>query len=111
MARRTHRLFGTKLLIDNSFVRGRSNGFVFCHPDGTRVLAHGDDFMALGDQEALQRLSDILKTAYELKWLGTLGGEVSDDKEVHFLNRLIRCGVHQGSSAIFLEPDDDMLIY
>ena len=40
-----------------------------------------------------------------LKWLETLGDEVSDDKEVHFLNRLIRCGVHQGSSAIFLEPD------
>ena len=30
---------------------------------------------------------------------------VDDNKEVHFLNRLIRCGVHQGSSAIFLEPD------
>ena len=27
-------------------------------------------FMAFGDQEALQRLHDILKTAYELKWLG-----------------------------------------
>ena len=69
----------------------RSNGSVFCQ--GT-----------LGDQDALQRLN-ILKTANELKWLGTLGHEVCDDKEVHFLNRLIRCGVHQGSSVIFLEPD------
>ena len=82
------------LLIDNN-LRG----------DAPMVLVHGDDFMVLGDGEALRRLNDILKTAYELKWLGTLGDEVSDDKEVHCLNRLIRCGVHQGSSAIFLEPD------
>ena len=40
-----------------------------------------------------------------LKCLGTLGDEVGDDKEVHFLNRWIRCGVHQGSGAIFLEPE------
>ena len=65
----------------------------------------GYSCVALGDQEALQRLNDILKTAYALKWLGTLGDEVGDDKEVHFLNGLIRCGVHQGSSAIFLQPD------
>ena len=48
----------TKLLIDN--------GSVFCHPDGARVVVH----WGLHDQESLQRLNDILKTAYELKWLG-----------------------------------------
>ena len=34
-----------------------------------------------------------------------MGDEVSNDKGVRFLNRLIRCGFCQGSSAICLELD------
>ena len=37
--------------------------------------------------------------------LGTIGDEEGDSKEVHFLNRLIRCEQHQGTSAILIEPD------
>ena len=61
--------------------------------------------MALGDAEALKEVDALLRSAYELKWLGTVGDEEGDHKEVHFLNRLIRCDQHQGASAILIEPD------
>ena len=31
--------------------------------------------------------------------------EEGDDREIHFLNRLIRVGKHNGRQAVFLEPD------
>ena len=96
----------TQLLIKAGYLRGKSNGSVFYHPTlGVRVLVHGDDFMALGDAEALKEVDALLRSAYELKWLGTVGDEEGDHKEVHFLNRLIRCDQHQGASAILIEPD------
>ena len=61
--------------------------------------------MALGDADALKEVDALLRSAYELKWLGTIGDEEGDSKEVHFLNRLIRCEQHQGASAILIEPD------
>ena len=69
------------------------------------MLVHGDDFLALGDQEALDELDSTLRSAYELKRLGMLGDEDGDDRSAHFLNRLIRIGMHEGQSAVFLEPD------
>ena len=35
---------------------------------------HGNDFMALGDANALKEVDALLRSAYELKWLGTIGG-------------------------------------
>ena len=69
------------------------------------MLVHGDDFLALGDQEALDELDSTLRSAYELKRLGMLGDEDGDDRAAHFLNRLTRIGMHEGQSAVFLEPD------
>ena len=47
------------------------------------MLVHGDDFMALGDAEALKEVDALLRSAYELKWLGTIGDEDRDSKDVH----------------------------
>ena len=44
------------------------------------MLVHGDDFLALGDQEALEELDSVLRSAYELKRLGMLGDENEDDQ-------------------------------
>ena len=66
---------------------------------------HGDDFLALGDKDHLETVKATLRGAYELKCLGAIGDEEGDKKEVHFLNRLIRCGEHEGKSAIFIEAD------
>ncbi len=46
-----------------------------------------------------------MRKSYELKRLRTLGDEEADDKEVHFLNRLIRVGTYHNQPAVFLEPD------
>ena len=90
--------------------------------DGTRIVVHGDDFLVLSDSQGLQEIDDLLRSAYELKRLGTLGFEEGDDREIHFLNRLIRVGKqtnrlirvgkhngrlgkHNGRQVVFLEPD------
>ena len=80
-----------ELLEKNAYVRGRSNAATVYNPiSGTRGLVHGDDFMVLGDEDALNELDVVLRSRYELKRLGTLGPEPKDDKEVTFLNRIIR---------------------
>ena len=96
----------TALLESFGFVRGKSNASVFFREkDGARVLVHGDDFLALADKQGLEDIDSMLRSAYELKRLGTLGDEEGDDQEAHFLNRLLRVGSYQGSSAIYLEAD------
>ena len=96
----------TQLLVKAGYIRGKSNGSVFYHPTlEVRVLVHGDDFMALGDADALKEVDALLRSAYELKWLGTIGDEEGDSRKVNFLNRLIRCEQHQGASAILIGPD------
>ena len=88
------------------FKRGASNASVFYHPAwDVRVMVHGDDFLALGDKDHLEKVEATLRGAYELKCLGVIGDEEGDKKEVHFLNRLIRCGEREGKSAIFIEAD------
>ena len=52
-------------------------------------MVHGDDFLALGDAQHSEKLSQVLKDAYELKCLGILGDEDGDRTEAHVLNRLI----------------------
>lgn len=96
----------TELLQKAGLVRGKSNSSVFYRAsDGTRIIVHGDDFLVLSDQQGLDEIDELLRKAYELKRLGTLGFEKGDDQEIHFLNRLIRVGTHEGQPAVFLEPD------
>ena len=96
----------TGLLESAGIKRGRSNASVFYREsDGTRIVVHGDDFLVLSDSQGLQEVDDLLRSDYELKRLGTLGFEEGDDREIHFLNRLIRVGKHNGRQAVFLEPD------
>ena len=70
-----------------------------------RVMVHGDDFLALGDAKHLEKLSQVLKDAYELKCLGILGDEDGDRTEAHFLNRLIRIDKKNGKGSIVIEAD------
>ena len=93
----------TALLESFGLLRGKLNESVFFgEKDGARVLVHGDDFLALADK---QDIDSMLRSAYERKRLGTLGDEEGDDKEALFLNRLLRVGSYQGSSAIYVEAD------
>ena len=93
-------------LLESVGICSKSNASVFYRDrDGIRIVVHGDDFLVLGDDQGLQEVDDLLRSTYELKRLGTLGFDEGDDKEIHFLNRLIRIGTHQGRQAVFLEPD------
>ena len=68
--------------VQGSFARGRHNAalFVSYHWD-VRVLAHGDDFVCLGDRPGLQHVVVLLKSKYSAKDLGTLRFEIEDDKK------------------------------
>jgi hypothetical protein len=62
-------------------------------------------FLALGDQKHLSELEELLRKSYELKCFGIFGDQPEDKKEIHFLNRLIRCGESEGRPAVWIEPD------
>ena len=73
------------ILIEGGYKRGKSNASVFYHPQhDVRVMVHGDDFLALGDQKHLSELEDLLRKSYELKCLGIIGDQPEDKKEIHF---------------------------
>ena len=96
----------SSVLKDAGWKRGKSNGAVFYHPElDANILVHGDDFLCLGDEDAQQKLDEVLRKAYELKKLGTLGFEEKDDKELSFLNRMIRVDQSSGADCVVLEPD------
>ena len=51
----------SELLATGGYKRRVSNGSVFyCEEDDSRVSVHGDDFMVLGDQEAIDRFEKLL---------------------------------------------------
>lgn len=80
-----------KLLTDGGYTTGVSNGAVFYSKElDARALVHGDDFMVLGDQHALDCMDQLLKGKYMCKKMYNLGPEESDDKEAVFLNRKIK---------------------
>ena len=53
-------------------------------------MVHGDDFTALGTDEALDRCEDGLKKPFECKIRGRLGLDKEDMKEIRVLNRILR---------------------
>ena len=53
-------------------------------------LVHGDDFVAVGTDESLMWLDEVLNKKYKARWEAKLGDGEKDDKEAFFLNRLIR---------------------
>ena len=58
----------TETLQKAGFRRGLSNASVFYQEAwDVRVMVHGDDFLALGDAQHLEKLSQVLKDPYELK--------------------------------------------
>jgi hypothetical protein len=73
------------------FARGKSAPTVFFNPTTlVRAVVHGDDFTFLGYEEDLRDLEEEMRTWYELKVRGILGGEAGDDIEIIILNRTVR---------------------
>ena len=81
-----------------------SSALIFRQSDKGRGLVHGDDVMVLGDDITLRELESKLKERYDIKRSGILGGDPADDREVVFLNRVLRY-VPGTSPAVEIESD------
>ena len=96
----------TALLEEHGFACGRSNAALFYDPaTDCKVLVHGDDFAALGDQKAVDAFEAMLKSKYECKKMANLGFEEGDDKQATFLNRVITIERSSRPYKVVYEPD------
>ena len=78
-------------LIGLGFKQGIASPCCFEHEEwGVSVVVHGDDFTALGTDEALDLYEAGLKKAFGCKIRGRLGTDVKDSKEIRILNRIVR---------------------
>lgn len=78
-------------LVNMGFVQGHASPCCFEHPQWqVSVVVHGDDFSALGTDEALDKYEAGLRKSFECKMRGRLGVEKNDLKEIRMLNRIIR---------------------
>jgi hypothetical protein len=74
------------------YKRGISNGAVFLNEDqDSRCLVHGDDFVLVGDEEAIKHMHELLSKHYDLKMTGKIGFDEADEREAVMLNRVLRC--------------------
>ena len=70
--------------------RGVSNPCLFWHPeDDVTIMVHGDDFVAVGEPDKLEKATKSLKDRYKIK-TEVLGTGKEDVKEVKILNKVIR---------------------
>ena len=69
------------------------------------MMVHGDDFIALGDDEALSEVEHMMSSHYTTKARAILGAGRDDAKEVRILNRYVRWNSDGERSWIECEPD------
>ena len=102
VARQTRCVYGTRdagmiweetyrvVLEQAGFVTGQANPCLFSHPTRhVEVVVHGDDFTALGTDEALDWYTKVLEAAFQIKVRGRLGVG-TDMQEIKILNRVVR---------------------
>ena len=83
------------------YQQGVSNPCLFWHPQKeVTVMVHGDDFVAVGDDEELKETEKTLREKYKIK-VEKLGNGKQDAKEVRVLNKVIR----YTSEGLELEAD------
>ena len=81
----------TDCLVNMGFEQGSGSPCCFWHPKWQiSVVVHGDDFTALGTDEALDKYEAGLCKSFECKMRGRLGSEPKDLKEIRMLNRIVR---------------------
>ena len=77
-------------LVGMGFNQGKGSPCCFEHPEWkVSVVVHGDDFTALGTDQALDKYEEGLRKSFECKMRGSLGEEAHDMKEIQLLNRII----------------------
>ena len=81
----------TTTLEENDFEISQLCTATFRHRTRDMVgMVHGDDFLVMGSDEDLQFMNRVLAGRYKVRWEATLGDDVGDDKEMFFLNRLVK---------------------
>jgi len=72
------------------FKQGVASPCLFRHEEnGVVVMVHGDDFVAVGEEEHLKATKKALEDKYKIK-AETLGSDKGDAKEIRVLNKVIR---------------------
>lgn len=102
VARQTRCMYGTRdagmlweetyrlALEQCRFVTGAANPCMFHHPKwNIQVVVHGDDFTALGTDEAIDWYTKQLEAVFETKVRGRLGVGC-EQREIKILNRVVR---------------------
>ncbi|CAK0886283.1 unnamed protein product [Prorocentrum cordatum] len=85
---------------------GKTNPALFYNMNNdSRSLVHGDDFCALGDEEALDELEKTLRSKCDLKVTGSLQLGARSDQEVVFLSRILRVAGSPGDERFEVEAD------
>ena len=81
----------TDALVAQGFIAGKASPCCFYHPIlKVSVVIHGDDFTALGTDEALDQYEKELCKVLDVKVRGRIGSEEGDMKEMKILNRIVR---------------------
>ena len=88
------------------FKRGVGNAVVFYHGDrDVSVLVHGDDFVAVGEDEDIEWFRSLAVGWFEMKIRGKLGEGTHDEKEMVIVGRRMRWTI----DGLELEADPDIL--
>ena len=96
----------TKTLNSVGFESGVSNpALLHCETLDASMVVHGDDFITLGDSEALSEVERAMSDHYTVKVRAVLGAGRDDAKEVRILNRYVRWKSDGGRNWIEYEPD------
>ena len=75
--------------------RGKASPCLFKHAaSGSMVFIHGDDFVVSGPETHLKELKKAICDKYKAKVRATLGPEITDDKSVVRLGRIIEWKEH-----------------
>ena len=80
----------SRCLTESGFIAGAANPCLFQHPTlQVQVVVHGDDFTALGTDEAIDEYTKILEGKFEVKVRGRIGVG-TEMTEIKILNRILR---------------------
>ena len=69
------------------------------------MVVHGDDFMTLGDDDALGQVEHVMSSHYTIMVWAILGASHDHAKEVRIMNRYVRWNSDGQRSCIEYEPD------
>ena len=84
---------------------GFKSGLLHYETLDASMVVHGDDFITLGDSEALSEVERAMSDLHTIKVRAILGTGCDDAKEVRILNRYVRWKSDGGKNWMEHEPD------